>query len=291
MVDRRSNEMDDQQWYERILRSINDPSLGLPGFPSVYQQEVFVGKSNEEALAEAFTFYKIVKKASHPLRRSSPVLDFGVGWGRIIRFFLNDVDAACLHGVDVDEAVLDLAKSTGVAGNLSRIGSNARLPYDDGYFDAIYSFSVFSHLSEVSAKFWLSELMRVLAPGGTLVMTTTTDHFLELCQACALKESGRNQYEEDYARMFADPGEARRRYSAGEHVYAAVAGNADVLDAANYGWAAMPPAFVEREIGSLARSISFVDDPGLLPQGFFTVRKKASLVQRLGRKLRSLTPG
>ena len=44
--------MDDQQWYERILRSIDDPSLGLPGFPSVYQQEVFVGKSNEVALAE-----------------------------------------------------------------------------------------------------------------------------------------------------------------------------------------------------------------------------------------------
>ena len=36
--------MDDQQWYERILRSIDDPSLGLPGFPSVYQQEVFVGQ-------------------------------------------------------------------------------------------------------------------------------------------------------------------------------------------------------------------------------------------------------
>ncbi|MFC6842198.1 hypothetical protein [Xanthomonas theicola] len=52
----------------------------------------------------------------------------------------------------------------------------------------------------------------------------------------------------------------------------------------------MPSAFVEREIGSRARSISFVDDPGLLPQGFFTIRKKASLVHRLGRKLRSLTP-
>jgi len=283
--------MDDQQWYERIVRSIDDRSLGLPGLPSAYQQEVFVGKSNEAALAEAFTFYKIVKSSGHPLRSSSRVLDFGVGWGRIIRFFLNDVDVANLHGVDVDEAILDVARTTGVPGTLRSIGTNARLPYDDGYFDVIYAFSVFSHLSAASASFWLRELMRVLKPGGTLVMTTTTDHFLELCQACSLKQDGRNHYEEDYARMFADPADARRRYAAGEHVYAAVAGNADVLEAANYGWAAMPPAFVEREIGALAAAITFVDDPGLLPQGFFTVRKKASLAQRIGRKLRNLTSG
>ncbi|UXA47618.1 class I SAM-dependent methyltransferase [Xanthomonas prunicola] len=280
--------MDDQQWYERLLRSINDSSLGLPGFPSVYQQEVFVGKSNEVALAEAFTFYKIVKSGSYPLQRSSRVLDFGVGWGRIIRFFLNDVGAPNLHGVDVDDAILEVARSTGVRGNLSQIGPNARLPYNDSYFDVVYAFSVFSHLSAASATFWLSELMRVLRPGGTLVMTTTTDHFLELCQACSLKGSGRNQYEEDYARMFADPAEARRRYAAGEHVYAAVAGNADVLQASNYGWAAMPPAFVEREIGPLAESVTFVDDPSVLPQGYFTVRKHADLAQRIARKLRSL---
>ncbi|MBB5864295.1 class I SAM-dependent methyltransferase [Xanthomonas sp. 3058] len=282
--------MDDQQWYERILRSIDDPSLGLPGFPSVYQQEVFVGKSNEVALAEAFTFYKIVKAGSYPLRSNSRVLDFGVGWGRIIRFFLNDVDPSNLYGVDVDEAILDVARSTGVPGNLSCVGSNARLAHNDGVFDVIYAFSVFSHLSEASAKFWLPELMRVLAPGGTLVMTTTTDHFLELCQACALKQSDRNRYEEDYAGMFPDPADARRRYAAGKYVYAAVAGNADVLDASNYGWAAMPPAFVEREIGSLAQTIEFVDDPSLLPQGFFTVRKKASVAQRIRRKLRTLAP-
>jgi len=280
--------MDDQQWYEHILRSIDDPSLGLPGFPSVYQQEVFVGKSNEVALAEAFTFYKIVKSGSYPLRRSSRVLDFGVGWGRIIRFFLNDVDPGNLHGVDVDDAILDVARSTGVPGNLAQIGPNAPLAYADGYFDVVYAFSVFSHLSEASATFWLAELMRVLKPGGTLVMTTTTDHFLELCEACSYKESGRNQYEEDYARMFADPAAARRRYAAGEHVYAPVAGNADVLEASNYGWAAMPPAFVQRQIGGLAQSVAFVDDPSLLPQGFFTVRKNASFAQRVGRKLRSL---
>ena len=283
--------MEDQQWYERIVRSMGDPGLGLPGFPSRYQQEVFVGKSNEDALAEAFTFYRMVKAGSQPLRRKSRILDFGVGWGRIIRFFLNDVDPSSLHGVDVDPEIIEVARSTGVAGNLVVIAPNARLAYDDASFEVIYAFSVFSHLSEASARFWLAELMRVLAPGGTLVMTTTTDHFLELCQACALKQIDRNQYEEDYARMFADPAEARRRYAAGEHVYAAVAGNAEVLEASNYGWAAMPPAFVQREIGALADAVSFVDDPGVLPQGVFTVRKKATFAQKAVGRLRALVAG
>lgn len=283
--------MDDQLWYERIVRSVNDPDPGLPGFPPKQQQEVFVGKSNEVALAEAFDFYQRVKAASYPLRRSSPVLDFGVGWGRIIRFFLNDVDAENLHGVDVDEAIIEVARSTGVAGTLSTIGPNARLEHEDGHFEVIYAFSVFSHLSEASATFWLGELMRVLKPGGTLVMTSTTDKFLELCEACSYKLTDRNQYEDDYARMFADPADARRRYALGEHVYAAVAGHAEVLEASNYGWAAMPLAFVERQIGDQAAWIHFTEATEALPQGVFAVRKKASLGTRVARKLGALFAG
>ncbi len=279
--------MDDQLWYERVVRSIEDPSLGLPRFPSRYQQEVFVGKSNEEALAEAFAFYQLVKAGSYPLNRASRVLDFGVGWGRIIRFFLNDVDPASLHGVDVDSDILEVAKTTGVPGTLRCIDPNARLDYPNGYFDVIYAFSVFSHLSESSASFWLRELMRVLKPGGTLVMTSTTDRFLELCEACSYKVEGRNHYEEDYARMFEDPVDARRRYAAGEHVYAAVAGNAAVLEASNYGWAAMPLAYVERRVGQDAAWINFREATEALPQGVFSVRKYASLAQRVLRKLKA----
>ncbi len=278
--------MDDQLWYERILRSVHDASLGLPGFPSRHQQEIFVGKSNEEALAEAFLFYKIVKAGSYPIGRQTRILDFGVGWGRIVRFFLNDVDADRLHGVDVDEEIIQVALSSGVAGRLSTIGPTAPLRYPDGYFEIIYAFSVFSHLSEASAKFWLAELMRVLKPGGTLVLTTTTDKFLELCEACSYKLADRNSYEEDYARMFPNPADARRRYAAGEHVYAAVAGNAEVLEASNYGWAAMPPAFVHGQIGDQAEWIHFTEAREELPQGVFSIRKRASLGARVARRLR-----
>lgn len=278
--------LSDQEWYERIVRSINDDSLGLPGFPSSYLQEVFVGHSNEKAIKEAYDFYRTIKAASYPLDARSRILDFGVGWGRILRFFSKDIPAEGLHGVDVDNDILDEARRTGVKGVLSHIDPLARLDYPDAHFDVVYAFSVFSHLSESSARFWLPELMRVLKPGGTLVVTSTTQRFLNLCKACMWKSSGRNQYEEDYARMFADPDDAMRRYNAGEYVYAPVSGNAAVLTSENYGWASMPLGFVKRIVGSMARSVRFFDDPSLFEQGYFIVRRSQPIGDRIVKYLR-----
>jgi SAM-dependent methyltransferase len=279
--------MTDRQWYEKIVKSIDDPNLGLPGFPSVYKQNVFVGKSNEAALKEAFDFYQHVKRNSRALARDSKVLDFGVGWGRIIRFFTREVDASGLFGVDVDEDILAEAKQTGVGGSLAVIDKLGRLPYPDTHFDIVYAFSVFSHLSTNSASHWLKELIRVLKPGGSLVVTSTTDRFLDLCLACSLKKEGRNSYEEDYSGLFADPVEAIARYRRGEHVYSASSGNAAVLDAETYGWAAMPKAFVEREIGVESKSIEFIDDPQYLEQGVFTIRKRTSFFNGLAGRFSS----
>lgn len=43
-----------------------------------------------------------------------------------------------------------------------------RLPFDDHYFDAVYTSDVLGHVPDV--PYWLRELSRVLKPGGTLAM-------------------------------------------------------------------------------------------------------------------------
>lgn len=43
--------------------------------------------------------------------------------------------------------------------------------YRDAEFDAVYSYSVFSHLPEDLQKPWLQELHRILKPSGILVLT------------------------------------------------------------------------------------------------------------------------
>jgi predicted RNA methylase len=47
-----------------------------------------------------------------PLSPETRILDFGCGWGRILRFFLKDVPAKNLIGVDVDPEVIEICKET-----------------------------------------------------------------------------------------------------------------------------------------------------------------------------------
>src|SRR5438128_2333263 len=46
------------------------------------------------------------------------------------------------------------------------------MPANDGEFDVVYCYSVFTHLSEEQQFAWSDELHRVLRIGGTLVLTT-----------------------------------------------------------------------------------------------------------------------
>ncbi len=267
------HDLDEQQWLETVTESIHRSVPGLPAFPSSHRQEIFVGKSGEAALIEAFAIYTLLKTKA-TLTRETTVLDFGVGWGRILRLFVKDVDSAHLYGVDVDRSILDEATSLGVAGTLVQVDPMGTLPFPDTFFDVAYGFSVFSHLSSSSARHWLTELMRSVRPGGLLLLTTMTDRFLNLCLACSRKDDReRNRYEQIYAALFHDPASAMECYASGQHVFSSVGGHADVLTPDNYGWAAMPRRFLEDVLGDNVSHIDFIDDPLVCEQGIFLIRK------------------
>jgi SAM-dependent methyltransferase len=262
----------DEAWLERLRRSLGEPIEGLPGWPSSTTQRVFVGASGEAALLEAFRFFLFVRDSAGGLKSSSQVLDFGVGWGRIIRCFSRDVSSQNLHGVDVDPEVLDEARRTGVRGDLRLIKNTGKLPYPDRSLDVAYAFSVFSHLSENSAQHWLNELMRVLKPGAVLVFTSTDLRFLKLCKACQDKKTDRNEYEDHYAKLFEDPDRAIAAYLSGEHVHVGNGGRSEVLDKSFYGWSAVPLGWIKKTIGMYAQSIEFRDD-STFEQAIFVVKK------------------
>src|SRR3990172_7300049 len=97
-------------WFELVSQSYLAPPVNykhkmLPAFPSDTIQVNTTGQSGVPTLREAFVFYKdcidTFEECGKPVLESSRMLDFGVGWGRIARFFLRDLPIENIYGVDV----------------------------------------------------------------------------------------------------------------------------------------------------------------------------------------------
>lgn len=113
-------------------------------------------------------------------REELSVLDFGVGSGRVARPMIDILRSRFEHlyfaGADVDAAAVSWCARS-IPGEYVTINSS-RLPFVDGRFDLVYAVSIFTHMDEEEQWRWLSELQRVLRPGGILVATTHSPHLV-----------------------------------------------------------------------------------------------------------------
>jgi len=174
------SDLSDQQWLSILKRSLNERVAGLPGFPPEEKQRHWVGADGALALDEAFQFYGLVKAAcGGSLKPASKILDFGIGWGRIARFFIKDVEPGSIHGVDISEEALAICRDTNVPAQLRHIEPTGRLPYLDSSLDVVYAYSVFTHLPEKVQALWVSEISRVLKPRGLFVATIRPTAFVK----------------------------------------------------------------------------------------------------------------
>lgn len=108
--------------------------------------------------------------AGQPLTDARRVLDFGCGCGRVLRSFAEVHARGEIWGCDIDGESIDWNQANLAA--IARFCTNPTEPpttFADGFFDAIYSVSVFTHLPEDRQMAWVRELHRILAPGGLLV--------------------------------------------------------------------------------------------------------------------------
>ena len=99
------------------------------------------------------------------------VLDFGCGAGRTLRHFLDEGARAEFYGCDIDRpSIAWLAEHLSPPLHVFVSGELPSLPQPDGFFDLVYAFSVFTHVTDHWAG-WLLELHRVLKPQGLLFAT------------------------------------------------------------------------------------------------------------------------
>lgn len=106
------------------------------------------------------------------LNRSSRVLDFGCGCGRIINWFHDLHPNTKFYGADIDaEAITWCQENLSDKGIFSVNKSMSPLSYANEFFDLVYSISIFTHLPEEMQFAWLKELQKVCKKGAYLLLT------------------------------------------------------------------------------------------------------------------------
>jgi ubiquinone/menaquinone biosynthesis C-methylase UbiE len=104
------------------------------------------------------------------------VLDLGCGTGDLAADLVRA--GARVIAVDVARAALDRARTRHPELDLGLIALDGPLPFADGDFDAVWSSEVIEHVADTAR--WLSEVRRVLAPGGRVLLTTPSHGRLRL---------------------------------------------------------------------------------------------------------------
>lgn len=106
------------------------------------------------------------------------VLEVGGGQGELAARMRGELHAD-VTGIDSSPRMVDLQGERGID---ARVGDVQELPFPDGSFDCVVAAWMLYHVPNVSRG--LSELARVLKPGGSLVAVTNSErHLVELWTA------------------------------------------------------------------------------------------------------------
>lgn len=161
----------------RILRGRDplEPPLGIS----------FVGHGDFKDVGEWFA----AEFAAAGMESDDRVLDIGCGIGRMAIPLLNRLEYGSYEGFDTSATMIKWCQRHITATDPSfrfkhapihnrkynPFGSvkavNYRFPYEDATFDFAFATSVFTHLGLAETRHYLGELARVLAPGGTALVT------------------------------------------------------------------------------------------------------------------------
>jgi hypothetical protein len=258
-------------WFKTICDSINNDNLtfnghSLPRFPEATLQINTTGQAGEATLCEAHIFYEDCIKRFTTCKNFSyenkSLMDFGVGWGRILRFFLKDFNPMNLHGVDINNDLLDVCRETFDWGNFEKSHAFPPINLPDNSVDFIVAYSVFSHLSEKACLEWVKEFSRLIPPGGMAAVTTRGRWFFDYCES--LKATASDPYSIALSTMFDDFGAAKQRYDNGEIVHSNSHGvtGGGALDGSFYGETFIPEQYAIDVYGKYFKEVFVAFEEG-----------------------------
>jgi len=267
----------EKDWHDLLVRSIREPVINgteMPRFPHARVQRGFVGSADEQTLSEANNFWRYVKDScalsGNPIRNSTKLLDFGSAWGRYTRYFWRDIPESNLFGVDIDPEIVATCRYLGVPGTFQTIEAKGPLPFEDNTFDLIIAYSVFTHLPENLANYWMEELSRVAKPGAIISYTVEPRRFLTFVET--LDPRSPNMWHALLATFKDRIPSLLSLFDRGEYCYIPTSGGA-YRDADVYGDAAIPERYIQERWGKLFEPISYLDDANRFWQAVVTAKK------------------
>jgi SAM-dependent methyltransferase len=111
-------------------------------------------------------------------RPGSRILDFSCSSGRVVRPLIAALPEAGWFGCDPNAEAIEWMRESVPGISVEVTPPMPPMSYADRSFDAVFASSVWSHYSAAGALTWLSELHRILRPGGHALITT---HGLQAC--------------------------------------------------------------------------------------------------------------
>lgn len=150
-------------------------------------QQLFTGAADLELLKQSIDFVRhfygqVVRNCSSADGRPPSqlrVLDYGCGWGRLLRLMPYGFAHDQLLGVDPWQRAIDECNQANVL-SPTRLVERDAADLADEKFDAGYAFSVFTHLPEDLARSVLRNLGRCFPSGGVLMITVRPPEWWEL---------------------------------------------------------------------------------------------------------------
>lgn len=112
----------------------------------------------------------ILARNGKPIDQFSNILDFGCGCGRITRY-LQDLANSSITGSDINPTLIRWAQRNLKFARFVTNGISDALPFENDSFDLVFALSVFTHLGAKLQNHWMDELIRILRPGGVLLVT------------------------------------------------------------------------------------------------------------------------
>lgn len=135
---------------------------------------------------QRFEFYYPYLKDSAEFQhhKDEKVLEVGVGMGTDIIEYARY--GAKVYGIDLGADQIEISKNMfkklDIPYEELKVASAEKLPYDDNYFDFVYSFGVIHHTPDINAA--VNEIHRVLKPGGRAVIMIYArgwKHYIKRC--------------------------------------------------------------------------------------------------------------